>query len=764
MRPLLLLLSLILLLAPLGCGAPASVPGLGAPPGDDDDAAVPTPDWPLGGTVTADALQVAVRSTSAEHLQLEVFAQPFGAEAALSVPMNHTDGLFHATVPRADLDAAGITDAWYGLRAWGPNWPHDPSWTPGSDAGFLSDVDADGHRFNPNKLLWDPYARELSHDPEHAQHQGWHQYTSGPDNRLTDTASFAPKGLALPPHTPVADTRPLRPLKDQVIYEVHPRGLTMADESIPEELRGTYAGAALKAPYLADLGVTAIELLPIHETPNDQNDLTPDSAAGDNYWGYTSLSFFAPDRRYAADQSAGGPTAEFRAMVEAFHAEGIAVYLDVVYNHTAESGTWDGEGQVAPLFSWRGLDNPGYYEIADDARWYVNNNGVGPNVNVARQISRDLVIDSLRYWVDSGVDGFRFDLASILGNSCARGCFSFDANDPNGVLRRAVAELPDTVLIAEPWGIGNGTYQVGAFPPGWAEWNDHYRDDVRTDLNLLDVEDITTGWLANRFSGSWELFGDDGRPPGASINFVAAHDGLTHADIFACNGSNNGQDWPWGPSDGGTSNNRSWDFGGDPDRQVHAARTAMALLLLSAGTPMITGGDEFLRTQQCNNNAYNLDSPGNWLAGTGPQDEPEFHRFTRNAMQFRHAHAALRPSEWRLDGDGDSDGQWLIEWYTPHGRTDAQYLDDPANHYVGFRLDADEVDPSDVASIFVGYNGWNQGLDVLIPEPAPGNAWYLVADSHPWMADWLPVGDEALLDPDDSYLLGGRSVVVLIER
>jgi len=729
---------------------------------DDDDSVATS--FPLGGQLTADALQVAVASDTAERMHLEVFAAPFGAASVLTVPMDDLGGVFVAEVPRAELDAAGVTDAWYGLRAWGPNWTFDPAWTPGSELGFVTDVDSDGHRFNPNKVLWDPRARELSHDIEHAGHQGWHQFTSGPDNRLVDTAPIVPKGLALPPHVPAADTHPTRAFKDQVIYEVHVRGLTMLDESIPEDLRGTYAGAALRAPALADLGITAIELLPVHESFNDQNDLTPDSTAGDNYWGYATLNFFAPDRRYAADDSPGGPTAEFRAMVEAFHAEGISVYLDVVYNHTAESSNWDGEGRIAPLFSWRGLDNPGYYELADDARYYVDNNGVGPNVNVASELGRDMVIDSLTYWVELGVDGFRFDLAAILGNSCARGCFNFDGNDPNGVLRRAVDELPGTELIAEPWGIGWGTYQIGNFPDGWAEWNDHFRDDIRADQNLAGITDVTTGSLANRFSGSWELFGDDGRGPSASVNFVSAHDGLTHADIYACNDRNNGQAWPWGPSDGGTSNNRAWDQGGDADAQVQAARTGMAMLLLSAGVPMFNGGDEFLRTQQCNNNSYNLDSPGNWLSGTGPQDAPDFHRFVRNALHFRHDHAALRPETWRADGDGDGDGQWLIEWYTPTGRTDAAYLDNPSNHYIGFRLDADEVDPTDVASIFVGYNGWGEGLGVVVPEAAPGNSWYLVADTHSWLGDWLPPGEEALLDPDDTYLLGGRSLVVLIER
>ena len=732
---------------------------------DDDDDSAPFPDLPLGGHVTDAGAFFLVHAPAAERLEVCVFAEPFGADPPVVVPMEHEQGAWRAHVPRSELTAAGVDAVWYGLRAWGPNWPWQEGWTPGSELGFVADVDDGGHRFNPNKVLWDPRARELSHDTEHAGHSGWSPFVSGPHNRAVDTARIVPKGLALPVHEPVEDTRPGGALADQVIYEVHLRGLTMADEGLPEGVRGTFAGAALRAPDLAELGVTAVEFLPVFETQNDQNDLTPESVEGDNYWGYSTLNFFSPDRRYAADRSPGGPTAEFRAMVEAFHQHGIAVYLDVVHNHTGEGGPWDEAGDIAPLFSWRGLDNPGYYELTGDGRGYVDNNGVGPNINAASAQGRDLVIDSLRYWDELGVDGFRFDLASVLGNACDRDCFSFDAGDPDGILRRATEELDGAVLIAEPWGIGAGTYQPGGFPHGWAEWNDGFRDDLRADQNRLGEVDVTPGWLANRFSGSWDLFGDDGRQPDASINYLVSHDGLTLADLYSCNDRVNDQEWPWGPSDGGTEHNLSWDQGGDPAQQQQAARTGMALLLLSAGVPMFTGGDEFLRSQRCNNNPYNLDSPGTWLSPTGPQDEAAFHTFVRRAIQFRHDHPSLRPAAWREVQDADGDGQPLITWYGAGGEADWAYLDDPANHYLGFRLDADEQQPDDVASIFVGYNGWIEGLDVLVPAPAAGRSWYLVADTHPWLADgWLPAGEEALLEPDETYLLGARSVVVLVER
>jgi glycogen operon protein len=728
-------------------------------------------DAPLGARFDAEGdLHLAVRSRVAERIEAWLYDAAFGAPERLTIALARDDAdTFRAVVPAAELAAAGLDlpAVHYGLRAWGPGWSWDPAWTPGSESGFSTDVDDAGNRFDPNKLLVDPYAREISHDPRHAGHPDGAAYASGPDHRAIDTGPFAPKGIVLRDAGVAASAPGRGALADQIVYEVHVRGFTRADASLPEPLRGTYAGAATKAEYLADLGVTAIELLPLHETQNEQNDVDPESASGDNYWGYSSLGFFAPERRYASDRSPGGPTRELREMVKAFHDVGIAVIVDVVFNHTAEGGAGGPDGEKATLLSWRGLDNAGYYQLGKSPSQYQNDNGVGPNLAARSPLARDLVIDSLRYWHEElGVDGFRFDLAPILANGCDSGCFQFDPDDPEGILARAVKELPDAWLIAEPWGTGAGTYQIGNFPHGWAEWNGQYRDTIRDDQNRADTAAVTPGGLADRLSGSWSLFGDDGRPPAASINFVVAHDGLTHRDLYSCNDKDNDQPWPYGPSDGGSDDNRAWDQGGSLVAQRHAARTGLALLMVSAGVPMITGGDEMYRTQKCNNNAYNLDSIGTWLDWTNLETYAPFHRFARELIRFRRAHPALRPKVYRPTVDGDGNGLPAVAFFRDDGAVaDAAYLDDEAHHFLAFRVDGEEAgDPS--RSIFVAYNGWDSGVTVALPPPSAGHAWYLAGDTHPWLEDegsFLAPGSEPRID-EASYLLGARSVLVLVEQ
>ncbi|MEM9075089.1 MAG: alpha-amylase family glycosyl hydrolase, partial [Myxococcota bacterium] len=502
--------------------------------------------WPDG------ALEFRVHAPNATRIEVALFDVAIGERERLRVPMNDEEGRFDVRIDSATLADAGLGEPlYYGLRAWGPNWTYDDAWEPGSELGRIADVDDNGHRMNPNKVVLDPYALEVSHDPIGLAARDWNVFRTDEDNRLRDSAPNAPKGVVLD-CTPSA-SGPARPFRDEVIYEVHLRGLTRADSAVPEEERGTYAGAARRAAWLRALGVTAIELLPLHETPNDQNELS-DDAAGDNYWGYSTLSFFAPDRRYAADQSPGGPTRELRAMVAAFHAEGIKVYVDVVYNHTAEGG-----GDV--LLSWRGLDNTTFYVQSSDNRGYVVSNGVGPDVNTADPVTADLVMASLRYWHEViGVDGYRFDLASVMANGCSSGCYRYDSSFPTRIAELArPAEGGEGIdLIAEAWGTVGGTYQVGNFPRGWAEWNDQYRDAVRRDLNRLGVHDAPLRGLMRRISGSPDLYEDDGRPPAASVNFVVAHDGLTLHDLFRYDGKNNGQRWPYGPSNGGTDNDLAW--------------------------------------------------------------------------------------------------------------------------------------------------------------------------------------------------------------
>jgi isoamylase len=728
----------------------------------DDAGAGPTDPWaegpPLGARLTAEGdLEVRARAPSATRLELCVFAAAFGEKERLRLAMDHEGDMFSLRVSAEELSRAGITGVvYYGLRAFGPNWPHDPAFEPGSLAGFVADVDEGGHRMNPNKLLLDPYALEMSHDPIHEGHRDHAVYRTGEAHRAIDSGPFAPKGIVVAPPSGSRAAAPTRALADDVVYEVHVRGLTMSDPDVSEDERGTYAGAARRAKYLRALGVTAIELLPLHETPNDQNDLTPD-ASGKNYWGYSTLSYLAPDRRYARDRSPGGPTRELRAMVEAFHAEGIKVFVDVVYNHTSEGGA---NGDAATLYSLRGLDNATFYQLADDPRTYVNGNGVGPNVNTAHPVTGDLVLASLRYWHESlGVDGFRFDLASIVGNGCTRGCYRFD---PAGLLTRIAEELParseaggaGADLVAEPWGLAPGSYQLGSYPRGWSEWNDRYRDTVRRDLNRYGVEDVTPRELARRIGGSPDLFA--GRAPSASVNFVVAHDGMTLADLFSYDQKQNSQPWPYGPSDGGTSNDLAHAHGGDPIRQRSVARTAFALLALSAGVPMLTGGDERLRTQRGNNNAYNLDSVGNWLDWSPDPVRDAFAGFAARALAFRHAHPALRPRAFWPEA--------AVTWLRDDGSpADATYLDAADRHFLAWRLDGARLgDPA--KAIYVAYNGWTEAVTATLPAPPAGTSYRLVADTSAVAAawgNWTAPGSSREI-ASGTYAVAARSLVVAV--
>jgi glycogen operon protein len=402
--------------------------------------------WPLGASYDPEghAFHFRIRSARATRLEVSLFDQPLDAAAKLTVVLRNDVGgdTWSTTVKQSVVSAAAIgATVYYGYRAWGPNWPYDTGFEPGTTRGFVADVDSAGNRFNPNKLLIDPYAHEISQDPLSPGHVDSSVYAVGSTNRTKDSAPSASKGIVLTETTYDFGAKPGRPFADDVVYEVHVRGLTMNDQATNPACRGTYAAAGQKAAYLQTLGITALELLPIEETQNDTNDLSP-SSSGDNYWGYSTLADLAPDRRYACDKSPGGPTREFAAMVKALHDKGIKVFLDVVYNHTAEGGG-------ASLLSWRGLDNASYYELSSSGQGFTDNTGIGANFNVANPIARDLVLDSLHYWTSElGVDGFRFDLAAVLGNTCTSGCFTFSATDPSGILQRAVNELPGTTLIA----------------------------------------------------------------------------------------------------------------------------------------------------------------------------------------------------------------------------------------------------------------------------------------------------------------------------
>ncbi|WP_218171520.1 isoamylase [Streptomyces mirabilis] len=738
--------------------------------------AVAAPGGPLGAHygATGTTIDFRIFSSRATRIDLYLYRTAWGGQEAAVVPLtkDSTTNVWSASVPVSTIQGQyGITGAvYYGYRAWGPNWPYDPAWAKGSSAGFVSDVDAAGNRFDPNKLLTDPYARELTHDPVTPGGADSTAYGTGPQYRAVDDGALAPKGIVLPDDTTSTGTRPTRGLKDDVVYEVHVRGLTENDPSVPAADRGTYRGAALKAADLAALGVTAVEFLPVQETQNDANDVDPTSTSGDNYWGYSTLDYFAPDRRYASDKTPGGPTREFKAMVKAYHDAGIKVFTDVVYNHTGEGGPWNaGDKNTYSLLSLRGLDNPTYYSLTSDMQSPWDNTGVGGNVNTYNPVTSNLITDSLAYWKDDlGVDGFRFDLAPILGNTCQHGCFQYSRTDPGTALNRITGLMPPrpanggtgTDWIAEPWALGSGTYQVGNFPAGWSEWNDKFRDALRRSQNALGVENVTPGELATRFSGSSDLYQDDGRAPFSSVNFMVAHDGFTLVDLYQCNTKNNNQPWPYGPSDGGSDSNRSWDQGGVAADQRKAARNGFASLMLSAGTPMMTGGDEYLRSLKCNDNPYNLDSSANWLSTDWTSEQSTFRTYVQRLIAFRKAHPALRPAAFYTASDTNGNGMGQLQWFTPTGTTpDSTYWSDANNHALAWRVDGTEFsDPA--GALYVGYNGWSGDVDFTLPSPGAGKNWYRVTDT----SSWAEGPDQVAQSGSESYIGGTGTVYRLHAR
>jgi glycogen operon protein len=731
------------------------------------------------------------------------------------------------------LAGAGVSTVYYGYRAWGPNWTYDSSWTPGSDIGFALVVDSAGNRLNPNKLLLDPYALEIFSDPigPSLPNADPTVFTSEL-NRDFDTQEIAPKGIVVTPAANAYGLKPTRAQKDDINYEMNVRGITANDDSVPLAERGTYAGAARKAAYLQSLGVTAVELQPVQEVQNDQDDIyaathggasPPNGDTGwnsgqhytDNYWGYMTLAYFAPDRRYASNKSAGGPTAEFQAMVKAFHDVGVKVYMDVVYNHTAEGAPIPNTGSTTayPLYGMRGLDNSAYYELAADGQGGVNagyydDNGAGPDFNTYNHAAQNLIVDSLHYWsATMGVDGFRFDEGPMLGNVCesdqpstqtpncpAGTGFHFSTSDPKTALARILSEPGLAVrpasggagldLIAEPNAVagpghgGDNVGQQGNFPTGFSEWNFTYKEVMPKAQNKLGVVAIRPGDVADALTGSAKLFSGpsrNNRNPWNSVNYMDSHDGVTLKDLYSCSGSNNNQGYPFGPSDGG-SDDVSWDQGnpstGQPAAQRRAARTGLAFVMLSAGTPMIQAGDENLRTLGCNDNPYNVDCVGTWL---NPQssltaDQHNFNAYVTRAIAFRKAHPALRPATWYTPEQ--------VVWYYSNA---TQVSDDPtqnnywngANNYLAYMINGGDFADSTLYIIYNGASPYTGDLpsnetQFILPSAPPGKNWFRVTDTCEWNDGpdaWVAPGNETPIGPGKStYGLCGQALALFIAK
>ena len=609
-------------------------------------------EYKLGANVDGSDVTFAVYSANADKILLEIYKKAYGVDASYYYWMEKgTDNIWRAKVK--GLGAGTL----YAFRAWGPNWTYSDDWTRGnSDVGFVADYDSNGNRFNPNKVLFDPYAKEISHDKSHptilAMVKGGTGsddsdnpsviYSTGETNKVNgkpsrefDTGKYAPKSVVVDDNTGFG-TKPKIPQENAIIYEAHARGITKHSSSanlstilkdikgfesvknIPTQYQGTYKGAGMLAPYLKALGVNTIELLPVHESDNDCN---PDDGKGGNYWAYMTYGYFAPDRRYSSDKSFGGPTKEFKEMVKAFHDAGMEVYLDVVFNHSGEGGPWYGDTDdfnTAELTFMRGLDNSTYYSLVPGTIGaYWQSTGCGNNLQCDNTIVRKLILDSLTYWIDEmGVDGYRFDLAPVLSRE-------FDGTDwkPNtsSELLKDISSLGATKnaeMIAEAWDCNPDGYLVGQFPDGWGEWNGRYRDTIRGYVNGGN-----RGSVNNFINGDYDYFNDQGGPR-KSVNFVVAHDGLTLADLCSYFGAGNSQngilEWPFGPSDGGNGDDNSGEFVDWTDETTQKEskrqtnRNYTAIQMMSRGVPMIVWGDEFSRTQNGNNNPYNIDSVCGW--------------------------------------------------------------------------------------------------------------------------------------------------------
>ncbi|MFE7774612.1 glycogen debranching protein GlgX [Streptomyces sp. NPDC057445] len=562
-----------------------------------------------------------------------------------------------------------------------------PGVRPGQRYGFRVHGRWDpwtGARWNPAKLLLDPYARAVDGEfggrgagprveyrslpPEVYGHvRDWpQQHVADTVRDDRDSAPHVPKGVVVHDDAPddewADDRRPKTPWADSVIYELHVRGFTMLHPDIPEELRGTYAGLAHPAAvgHLVRLGVTAVELLPVHQFAHEDHLLRRGMK---NYWGYNSIGYFAPHAAYSASGTAGQQVGEFKRMVRALHAAGIEVILDVVYNHTAEAG------ELGPTLSLKGIDNRGYYRLQADARRYADYTGCGNTLHVVQPHVLRLITDSLRYWVtEMGVDGFRFDLAAAL----ARSMHDVDMLSPFLAVIAQDPVLRRVKLIAEPWDVGSGGYQVGAFPPLWTEWNDRYRDAVRDFWRgaLPDVRD-----LGYRLSGSSDLYAWGGRRPYASVNFLTAHDGFTLRDLVSYERKHNEANGE-GNRDG-TNDNRAWNCGAEgetEDPRINAlrrrqVRNLLTTLLLSTGVPMLVAGDEMGRTQGGNNNAYCQDNEVSWVDWS-LRDEPGpggLLALTSRLLALRGAHPVLRRRAFFSGRPQTADGLRDLAWFTPRG-------------------------------------------------------------------------------------------------
>jgi isoamylase len=687
--------------------------------------------FPLGATWDGKGVNFAIFSAHATKVELCLFDDEGKKELERIELPEFTDEVWHVYLPNA---APGQV---YGYRVYGPYDPHA------------------GHRFNHNKLLIDPYAKQLV--GELIWSEALFGYTIGhPDGDLSfderDSAEFVPKAKVVDPFFDWKGRQAHRAhWNNAVIYEAHVRGISTLHPSVPENLRGTFAGLANKDLlfHIKSLGVTSVELLPVHAFVQDNHLLEKGLK---NYWGYNSIAFLTPHVEYLAS----GELNEFKEMAASLHDAGLELILDVVYNHTAEGN------ELGPTLSMRGIDNATYYRLMpDNKRYYVNDSGTGNTLDLNHPCVLRLVTDSLRYWTtEMGVDGFRFDLGTIL----AREETGFNERHCFHVACRQDPVLSQLKLIAEPWDCGIGGYQVGAFPPGWFEWNDRFRDTVR---GFWRGDKDKLAELASRITGSGDLFNWGGRRPLASVNFVTAHDGFTLRDLVSynekhneANGDNN-QD--------GTDNNISYNHGveGDTDDpeiralRLRQMRNLLSTLLLSQGTPMMVAGDEFGNSQQGNNNVYCQDNELSWLNWDWDEEAKGLVAFTRKLMKLRHDYPILRRGRFLVGAYNEELGVKDVTWIAPSGEemnSDSWGSSETAS--LGVIMDG-RAQPSGIhrlgadATLLIILNAHSEAVTFNLPEVAQGTCWQRLLDTN------SPEQDvEDIYQFHQDFVVTGRSLVL----
>ena len=706
--------------------------------------------FPLGATWDGLGVNFALFSAHATKVELCLFDEQGETEIERIELPECTDEIWHGYLP--DAHAGQI----YGYRVHGPYEPEA------------------GHRFNPNKLLIDPYAKQLV--GELIWCDELFGYTIGsPDLDLSfdtrDSAPFVPKARVVDPAFTWGTHHARQvPWDSTVVYETHLRGISMRHPAVPERLRGTFAGLMNRdlLDHIRKLGVTSIELLPIHAFA-DSHHLQEKGLT--NYWGYDTIAFFAPHESYLSN----GSLNEFKEMVAHIHDAGLELILDVVYNHTAEGN------ELGPTLSMRGIDNATYYRLMpDNARYYVNDSGTGNTLDLSHPGVLRMVTDSLRYWsTEMGVDGFRFDLGTILARDPLEG---FDERHGFHLACRQDPELSKLKLIAEPWDCGIGGYQVGAFPPGWMEWNDRFRDAVRAfwrgDSGKLPE-------LASRLTASGDLFNQRGRRPYASVNFITAHDGFTLKDLVSYNDKHN--DANGENNCDGTDNNLSYNHGAegptnDPEinelrwRQM---RNFMSTLLFSQGTPMIVAGDEFGRTQGGNNNAYCQDNEISWLDWDLDDERQKFLEFTRHVIHLRHSYPILRRGRFLVGDYNEELDVKDVSWFSPSGdeMSNEQWEDSNAR-CLGMLMDG-RAQPTGIrktgadSTLLLILNAHDDVVNFVLPEVARGSGWVCLVDTNRPLqqrCEKLPVEqrpyEEELLeeryDFGHEYVVTNRSLLLFV--